>query len=351
MQSFEEIFRREFFLSGSVLSDDYLKILRSKHVVFVAGLLNEAAQLVGNYYCDNIAECTRLGISHSSIGYLSSYTVPKNADTLLIELHRIYARVKKPIILIGHSKGGAEALYVVLKYPELMLSDLVDRVVLIHPAVGGSPLADDVCNNIGGRSFTKYLGAGLISIQPSTARRLFSEALSSFREILKSMPQNAASTTASSAITDPVALSEDSYKKLSDRVFYVRGASPHSGITWGVKFVIYFCNKPLNPAIPNDGLLHIEDQMLADFGVDLGILQADHIDLVIGTISSSLSSFLLLSFCSQLFNYNCCPYYFVCLKVIWPMRSHSASLTYPQARTLSQFLPFSIYQSLRRIRH
>lgn len=294
MNSLEEIFRQEFFSSGSALSDDYLKILRSKHVVFVAGLLNEAAQLVGNYYCDNIAEVTRLGISHSSIGYLSSYTVPANADTLLTELHKIYARVKKPIILVGHSKGGAEALYVVLKYPELMLADLVERVILIHPAVGGSPLADDVCNNIGGRSFTNYLGAGLISIQPKTARNLFAEVLESFREKLRSMPQNAASTTAIDAITDPDALCEDSFKKLSDRVFYVRGASPHAGITWGVKFVIYFCNKPLNPDIQNDGLLHVQDQMLPDFGVDLGILQADHIDLVIGIISSSLCLLLQL---------------------------------------------------------
>ena len=308
MNSLEEFFRQEFFSSGSALSDEYLKILRSKHIVFVAGLLNEAAQLVGNYFCDNIAEVTRLGISHSHIGYLSSYTVPKNADTLLVELHKIYARVKKPIILIGHSKGGAEALYVVLKYPELMLADLVERVVLLHPAVGGSPLADDVCNNMGGRSFTTYLGAGLISIQPETARRTFSEALASFRQILQSMPQNAASTTAATAITDPIALSEDSFKKLSDRVFYVRGASPHAKVTWGVKFVIYFCNKPLNPAIPNDGLLHVNDQMLSDFGVDLGILQADHIDLVIGNISFSLVSLHFLSH-SQLFNNHYLLYY------------------------------------------
>ena len=65
-------------------------------------------------------------------------------------------------------------------------------------------------------------------------------------------------------------------------MFYVRGASPANTICWGVRFVIFFCKFPLDPTKPNDGLLHVEDQLLEGFGTDLGILEYDHIDLVIG---------------------------------------------------------------------
>ena len=50
--------------------------------------------------------------------------------------------------------------------------------------------------------------------------------------------------------------------------------------------MIYFCKFPLDPTKPNDGLLHVEDQILEGFGTDLGILDCDHIDLVIGTSHS-----------------------------------------------------------------
>ena len=106
-----------------------------------------------------------MGFSVSHLGYLSSYTVPCNADKLLIDIQKIHAKIKLPIILVGHSKGGAESMYLALRYPELLISGIIERVVLIHPALGGSPLADNVANNIMGRSFTKYLGEGLHSIQ------------------------------------------------------------------------------------------------------------------------------------------------------------------------------------------
>lgn len=165
MLSLTELFRREYFKAGSTLQPQSRETFQKKHVVFVDGLLNEAAQLVGNYFCDNIAEAVAMGFSVSHLGYLSSYTVPSNADRLLNDIQKIYASKKLPIILIGHSKGGAECMYLTLKYPELLLSDIIEKVILIHPAVGGSPLADNVVTNFMGRSFTKYLGEGLYSIQ------------------------------------------------------------------------------------------------------------------------------------------------------------------------------------------
>ena len=119
------------------------------------------------------------------------------------------------------------------------------------------------------------------SMQPATARNNFSEALESFKKIISTMPQR---STTNSASTIPSIDPDETYRKLSDRVFYVRGASPAKKICWGVRFVIFFCKSPLDPTRPNDGLLHVEDQLLEGFGTDLGILEYDHIDLVIGTV-------------------------------------------------------------------
>ena len=99
------------------------------------------------------------------------------------------------------------------------------------------------------------------------------------------MPQR---STTDSATTISSIDAEETYRQLSNRVFYVRGCSPANKLCWGVRFVIYFCKFPLDPTKPNDGLLHVEDQMLEGFGTDLGILEYDHIDLVIGTILTIL---------------------------------------------------------------
>jgi pimeloyl-ACP methyl ester carboxylesterase len=288
--SLTDLFRHESILPAATLPEEYLVKLRARHVIFVDGLLNEAAHLVGNYFCDNISEIKDLGISHSHIGYLSSYSVPKNADTLVGDIHETYVRVKLPIILVGHSKGGAECLYAILKNPHLLQSGIIDRVVLINPAVGGSPLADNVSKNILARCFSKYLGAGLRSIQPENSRKIFSEALEFFKQFLitkseKSLTSSSttsSSTSASSTSSVKRNTGNDSFKNLSDRVFYIRGAAAADDLCWGVRFVIFFCRQPLDASVPNDGLLHVEDQMLHGFGIDLGILDSDHIDLVVG---------------------------------------------------------------------
>lgn len=274
--SFRDLLRHETILPASTLPEEYLAKLRGRHIVFVDGLLNEAAHLVGNYFCDNISEAKKLGISHSHIRYLSSYSVPDNSQTLLGDIQDIYVRERLPIILVGHSKGGAECLYAILKNPHLLQSGIIDRVVLIHPAVGGSPLADNVSKNILGRYFSKCLGAGLLSIQPRNARRIFSEALKFFNQSVSLNPQIL--DTSSSLKRN----SENTFEELSNRVFYIRGAASADELSWGVRFVIFFCKHPLNPSVPNDGLLNVEDQILEGFGIDLGILDSDHIDLVIG---------------------------------------------------------------------
>src|SRR5262249_26253679 len=70
-------------------------------------------------------------------------------------------------------------------------------------------------------------------------------------------------------------------------VFYVRGQTT-SEPSWGVKTVLWFCQKDSLGTFPNDGLLTTEAQKLDGFGTDLGILDGDHIVFVVsGLVSQS----------------------------------------------------------------
>ena len=243
--SFTDLFQREFFCARSTFREHSKDKFQSKHIVFVDGLLNEAAQLVGNYFCDNISEVGALGINHTHLGYISNVPVPENAEKLFIDIHNIYKKENLPLILIGHSKGGAECLYCVLKYPELLLSGLVDRVVLIHPAVGGSPLAYRVSDNMAGRSFSKYLGEGLVSLRPDVSKKNFDKVFESFRKTVASTSktQSAASSDSQNILSDSsdlCSLADEVFKKCSNRIFYIRGKSPAASLCWGVRFVVFF---------------------------------------------------------------------------------------------------------------
>jgi hypothetical protein len=268
--SIRELFASECRFPEVTLTSQCRSAFSNKHVIFVDGLLNEAAQLVGTYFCDNVTEFERVGFSYSHLGYLSSVSIPDNADKLFVDLQKIYAQLKKPIVLIGHSKGGAECLYAVLKYPELLLSNIIDRVVIIQGAIGGSPLADNVCDNFMGRAFTQYLHVGLISLQPETARSNFDEIFESFKEIISSKQSNENNLTPNNpweGIPDGSTADLDLFKDLSSRIYYIRGQSPpEDELSWGVKFVLFFCKQGLDSSIPNDGLLYCSDQMLSGFG-------------------------------------------------------------------------------------
>ena len=112
--------------------------------------MNELAALVGNYFADNLIEMQKLGLPYTHLRYSSQRAIPRNAETLFHDiidisakvcclfcaeigaLHLTRPQVRRPLVLIGHSMGGAEALHVVLAHPELLIDRVVDRVVCIQ---------------------------------------------------------------------------------------------------------------------------------------------------------------------------------------------------------------------------
>lgn len=139
--------------------------LADKHVVFVAGHLNE---FIPGYFTENAAVAQELGAGTSILAPPSVGNL--DADVSLIE-QELRARVGSKAVLFGHSRGGASVLLTVLRRPSLILSGQVDAVIVVQGALGGSPLADLIAK-------VKVLKTpGLASLTTEEADRAFTIAL------------------------------------------------------------------------------------------------------------------------------------------------------------------------------
>jgi pimeloyl-ACP methyl ester carboxylesterase len=221
--------------------------LRGRHVIFVAGFGNET---IPGYFTDNIAATRALGGEASTVSPPSWSAVPD--DVRLIEAE-VAKHPDTPVVLVGHSKGGAGVLLTALTHPELVLTGRVEAVIVVQGAVGGSPLADALVK-------LPFFGhAGARSLTPEVARTTFRRTVAELRARLTPEEQAA----------------------LFARVFYVRSAHRQTTTT----ALLAPTQAVLGARADNDGLVPIADMKLDD-GVDLGVLDADHAAL---TVSSFVS--------------------------------------------------------------
>lgn len=223
--------------------------LHQHQVLFVSGFMNE---LIGGYFVDNAAVARELGAE-------TAVVQPRSSDAVTTDVQRIEQEVTlrqgKALVLVGHSKGGAAVLLAALRHPEWFERGLVDSVIVIQGAVGGSPLADVAMRVPIVRNMK-----GLRSLSTTESRSVFTEAL-----------------TALEANTSP-----EQRMQLFSRVFYVRSAHEQSLLPAELALTELL----LRGAGPNDGLVTQNDMKLGR-GVDLGVLDADHASL---TVSSFLAT-------------------------------------------------------------
>lgn len=285
----------EVNLPPDLLPPPLVTLLREKHFVFVDGIANELASLIGNYFTDNIALLRKNGITVTHRRFPSRHSVPRNAADLEAHLHKIYRRFQKPMVLVGHSMGGAEVVYSMLKDSDWMLSGKVEKVVALNPAIGGSELAEQLRGTLTSRLVSAYLGEGLESLKPDPARRQFIRVFNKFRARLTERfgPEEA----------------REKYAELSKRVVYVRTIrEPEKSLSWGLQCVLYLCQPGLTSTFPipeemDDGLLRVKDQMLKvtpRFGMPLDTLVADHIELVISGFASNSAPWFRKAFTKAL---------------------------------------------------
>lgn len=246
--------------------------LQKRHIVFIDGIANELASLAGNYFTDNIAAIQELGIGHTHLSPPSGRPILENAHWLYEELRQIYAKEQQPLILIAHSKGGVEALLAVLNFPELLTSNIIEKVVLIQAAIGGAELIGKINPFLYFGPIEFLYGNGLDSLKPAETQKSIQHAFRTFETYLKLHSKNSKKY-------------EEKFRWFSNKVYFVRAAHDEDeDLSLGLKSVLFFCHEGLSFSSAHDGILHTADQKLPDeytFGTDLGILAADHIELVI----------------------------------------------------------------------
>ena len=237
-----------------------LESLRDRQVVFVGGYLNEAFQK--NYFKDALAVTKdELGVRASTVFPASHESVTEDADKLAEEVTAKFEAPHEPVVLVGHSKGGSDALLAVMRHPELVLSGKVDRVVSIQGAIGGSPVAEEL-ERIDPDGYLP----GLASISTTGSREVFRDQLAALR---RDLPPG-------------------DFERLSSRIFYVRGAVSRSSLSMELRPT----HRLLDRYSPNDGLVVASDQKLDGIGTDLGVVDADHAALTVaGLLSSSTTDY------------------------------------------------------------
>jgi len=271
---------------------DYSKIPKDRHVLFISGIENELAAIVSNYFPDNINAVGQLGLPTSSYAPSSRIDIPANGELVCEKINETYFDVEKPLIVVAHSKGGAETLYCMLKHPELILRGIVDRVVLLQPAVGGSPLADGPPGWILS-SVMAFLRSDLETLSTEVAKRNFNQAFLHYEKYFQ----------VSQYQTQDVV--QKMKETVSKKIYYVRSAARQDQISYGVQIVlnvvrkyltyeksidginpIEYASDPWKYSGHHDGLLPVEAQMDPRIGIDLGLLESDHIGLAVSLVSS-----------------------------------------------------------------
>lgn len=239
--------------------------LSQRHVVYVAGFLNE---ILPFQFLQNIEALKTLGIGAVTRIYPhSTDSINQTAENLSKQLVDLYNNGNEngegkglPILLIGHSKGGAEVTMTVVRYPQLINQGIVDKVIGIQSGFS-TPLAKlsilgKVCNKVPCGFLEKLLKDGLMSMKTDVSNKNFNDAIMMLKI-------------------------SGLYDMVNKSIFFVRSSQTFKG---GLAPVMTATNKYMRKVSgPNDGVVPTKDQMITEIGTDLGVLKADHAALVIHT--------------------------------------------------------------------
>jgi hypothetical protein len=286
----------ELEMPMATLTPEVLDAIRSHHHVLVPGMMNELAHWFGLYYVEIQAILRSLDADFTYLPLPTHVPISKNAETLALRLKDLGApqpltqtqqalqiETPKPITLIGHSKGGAESFLSLLRHPELLLNGTVDQVVLEQAAIHGSALARPRPWSVLQLLAQFYFADGLFSLESENQTALLDEAFEQLNQHLMEWDP--------SLRGNPEGLA-DLRNQLSRKIHYVRTYQSPDALSLGTQIVLWACHNQLDPSgEANDGLLTLSDQKDDRMGEDLGVLQADHVDLSIHRLTQATPGF------------------------------------------------------------
>lgn len=135
---YEKLFAKD---SKDLLSSENIEKVRNLNILFIPGFLANQLLKIGPYFDDQMAWLTKQHIENSRVPINSEEDPVINGQTIVIALRES----KKPVLLIGHSKGGIDILQALVSNEDLWPK--VKGLVLIQSPLYGSPIADSVCGS------------------------------------------------------------------------------------------------------------------------------------------------------------------------------------------------------------
>jgi pimeloyl-ACP methyl ester carboxylesterase len=206
-----------------------------------------------------------------------------NAETLSQVIRQIIAKTQRSVFLIGHSRGGAESMLMLLRHYDMLTDGTrpgVRYFVTVQGALRGAPIAGlwaDSCRSGSIAVNTLfYLPCRLIeSMSPSIASLVPAEMDRLMNE-------------AKARIVDG---------SLIDRnIFYLRSECSIWQASLAMKPSLLFIRSRLSKSPhQSDGMIPTAWQKFDEFGSDLGILPADHLSVLNSTVLGTTSERFRLS--------------------------------------------------------
>jgi hypothetical protein len=216
-----------------------------QQLVFVPGILHEMSFFILKKAIKSISDTLQLPIT---IIHSQSTELPlENAKRIAMKIQKEYTKNKKPIVLVGHSKGGLELLYLTLTYPQLIEYKMIDKIIILQAPVQGAQIIQE------------------------------NKTLSTFQAYFKIPTVDALNpTTVKCTVTN---LYQDLHPSnnselISKSIFYVTSAYPRNKSLW--QWALHWLGGRLHLEKPNDGLLYEEEQSWETIGTHLGTVQAHH---------------------------------------------------------------------------
>lgn len=269
----DERWTNEINEPGSTIQDSTRDILRDRHVVFIGGFINGVARVFSNYYTSFIHTAKNdLEMTASYYGPWSWFSIETNIEWIYHELLRRYEEInrgrvglKKKLIVMGHSKGGAELFHTLLRHPDLIYKGIVDRVVLVQAAVHGSQLiaSDDLKYSIIRYFHRKCPGTN--SLRSTVAKELLKRSLILYKRKLRKYCKNGSRR-----------MFRKLHSSISKKIFYVTSYEEQENLSPILKAVLWMYKNGLDGMGENDGILLMREMKCKHIGKDLGPIQAHH---------------------------------------------------------------------------
>jgi hypothetical protein len=189
----------------------------------------------------------------------SKIHIADNAEMLNVQFRKTFqSGGKKPLVVFAHSKGAVETAYALVKYPDLLSENIVDKVFLMNAAFG-SDFAEQtlkVCQE------NEFLSKVIIPCKkPQTyivgVTDLKKENIKQLLENLEDIALNMNSTVNYDQLT-------------SERVFNLRSFSDGLDMNDLGKYLVLKLMESKSGPNNNDGLVEVKNQRMNIFGKTFG---------------------------------------------------------------------------------